>query len=96
MNLLENMQIHILCQSNNFLGIRLNSFVYVNAEFIPNVKLHMIFKTPQGILALMRQWKTILHMPVEASFKKKKATFVTFQLPEEESEHGDEGKCRDI
>ena len=49
-----------------------------------------LFTIHQGILALLRQWKTILHMPVETSFKaKKKVQFVPFPFDDDASAQGD-------
>ena len=42
----------------------------------------------QGLLALTRQWKNVLYMPVETSFKSKKKVqpyTVTFAIPKEDS-----------
>ena len=54
-------------------------------ESVAGDAIPQMFTIHKGILALLRQWKTILHMPVETSFKtKKKVQFVPFPFDDEE------------
>ena len=59
--------------------------VGVVEESVSGSGVPALLTVQKGTLALLRQWKLLMHVPVEKSFKnKKKVNFVTFAVPASE------------